>query len=90
VVILKGNNYPIYISRSHYQALNWLKHNTAQDAVILSTSKTSILIPAFTARMVYLGHGHQTINWPEKLSFVDNFFFQTNNADDLKKEWLKK
>lgn len=68
----------IYLAKEEIEAMKWLKQNTAQDSIILSTLSMGNLIPAFTLRQVYLGHGHQTAHFQEKWERT-NWFFKTNS-----------
>lgn len=88
-ILILWDRYAIYLPQENYQAMVWLKSNVSDDEVILSSAPTGNVIPAYTGRKVYLGHGHQTNNWREKLNFVNNIFFNTNNFDGQKFKWLK-
>ncbi|MFA6304634.1 MAG: hypothetical protein WCV73_04400 [Patescibacteria group bacterium] len=78
----------IYLQPSEANALLWLKNNIDKNSVILSEHLVGNFIPAFTGRFVYLGHGHQTNRWSEKMVKVEQWFFATNNDDAQKSSWL--
>ena len=89
MVLILWKRYPIHIPRENFQAIKWFKVNIEKNEVILAAPATGNIIPAYSARTVYIGHGHQTANWLDKKNNVNNFFFSTNQADDLKERWLK-
>ncbi len=78
-----------YLSVPEKQAMLWLKDNLRPGELILSSAKKGNLIPALSGRLVYLGHGHQTNNWPEKKAKVEEWFFKSNGSDEQKARWLK-
>jgi len=88
-VLILWDRYPVYMFQDHYQAMKWLKNNVKTNEVILTTPTSGNIIPAYTGRNVYIGHGHQTINWIEKKIYVNDIFFGTNNFDEQKSRWLK-
>lgn len=81
---------PFYLPRDEQAAMDWIKRNTAPGAVILSSHIAGFLIPAFTARPVYIGHDLQTAYFSQKKPLVD-WFFQSDASDADQKEdflWL--
>src|SRR3989339_306291 len=87
LVLVAWRRYPIYIPKSYALAFDWLKANLTNQEPILSSAQTGNIIPAFTGRLVYLGHGHQTADWQQKKPLVDNFF-KDNVHDEAKRAWL--
>lgn len=79
-----------YLTAEEKLGLNWLKQNLSKNDLLLSENMTGNLIPAFTGRYVYLGHGHQTNNWLAKKAKVEEWFFKTDNDDQNKHQWLKR
>lgn len=65
---------PYQVSRELISACAWLADNTPEDSVVLSAFENGSLIPAFSGRPVYLGHDHQTINFPTKTEKTRSFF----------------
>ena len=61
---------PFFISKSEYDALDWLKHNTSKEDLMLSGIELSNWIPAFAGRSVYAGHHDQTISAQSKYSLL--------------------
>ena len=51
-----------YLTQDETAALNWLKDNTAADAVILAGPEMGLFIPAQTGRRVIYGHPFETVN----------------------------
>lgn len=88
ITIFNYRSAPQFISKSVYEAMFWLKDNVAKDQVILAEPINGNIIPALSANPVYIGHGHQTIDWTFKLYDVKNWFFLTNQGDIAKKAWL--
>jgi len=80
----------MYIAKDESSAVRWLKENLSENDLVLSSSMTGNIIPAYSGRKVFIGHGHQTSEWPDKLVYVSHFFFFTNGADSQKQAWLKK
>lgn len=80
---------PIYFNQDEYQAIEWLKDNVGENEIMLAHEVTGNLLPAVTGRIVYFGHGHQTLNSDEKLTWL-RWFFKTNGSDQVKKNWLNK
>lgn len=76
----------IYASRSTIAAMDWLESNAPKNSIVMSGFLDGNLLPARTGLRVYVGHGHQTINWGQKVSFVTQKFFRTSysNADRRK------
>ena len=87
-VLIAWDRYPIYISQEDYRAILWFKDNVQKEEVILSSAPSGNLIPAYSGRKVFIGHGHQTSDWQDKLNYLNNFFFATNEDDEQKKDWL--
>jgi len=52
----------LYISKSEQTALTWLSQNSPQDAIVLASPETGLLIPAQTGRRVVYGHPFETVD----------------------------
>ena len=104
LIVLTGSNYLIlimsfypiinpgpiyYLENSRLEAMQWLKNNTSPKSVVLSSCPNCNLIPAFGLRRVYLGHWDFTVNSKQKLALL-NYFFQKNNPNDGRKNFLLK
>jgi len=90
VVLYSNYSTPYYISRESYEAMLWIKNNLSRDQVILAEPVDGNIIPAITANVVYLGHGHQTADWTTKFYKVKKWFFASNRKDQEKKDWLER
>lgn len=77
------------ITRGESEAFKVYKNLSNENDIILSKYKTGNLLPAFISRKVYVGHGHQTVNWPEKIYF-SNWFFKADGQEKLKHQQLLK
>lgn len=95
IILLECFNYtsnkrPFYLKKEEYQAILWLKEKANEEDIILTNGDNlGNIIPSITGRVVYIGHGHQTINWDRKLVLA-RWFYENNNFDNIKKGWLKK
>jgi len=79
---------PYYLSKEETDSMKWIKTNVLENEIILSSFYTGNYIPAYTGRIVYIGHGPQTINLPIKLEIID-WFFKDNQEDTLKYNFIK-
>jgi hypothetical protein len=64
----------LYLTRGEYQALEWVRMNTSEDAVILVSPEMGRFIPALTGRRVLYGHPFETVNAKENEQMVTEFF----------------
>lgn len=64
----------IYIPKTSYAAIEYIKNNLPKDSAILSHEKYGIIIPAFAPTISYFGHVTQTMNYREKEQNVIDFF----------------
>ena len=63
----------LYLSREEVNGLRWLDQNTAQDAVVLSSDRLGMFIPAWSGRSVVYGHPFESINAKQNKLLVDDF-----------------
>lgn len=80
--------YPTYVSGDYKKGLDWLKTNVKNDEAVFSSRFTGNLLPAFTGKRVFIGHGHQTADWDVK-KFFNEWFFASNDYDKAKAQKLK-
>ncbi|MFA6553535.1 MAG: hypothetical protein WCT27_03840 [Patescibacteria group bacterium] len=80
--------YPYYVDRTEIEAMYWLKDNTTLDDVVFSTYEIGNFIPAYSGRIVWLGHGPQTINLEEKFRTAQ-WFWREDGEDGEKYDLLK-
>jgi len=64
----------VYISQGKVLAMQWIRENTKEEDIVISSVESGNLIPAISVRQVYLGHSHQTALSEDKLFEVKNFF----------------
>jgi hypothetical protein len=63
----------LYLTRGEYQALEWMRMHTSEDAVILVSPEMGRYVPALTGRRVLYGHPFETVNAEEKEQLVTEF-----------------
>ncbi|MFA6908514.1 MAG: hypothetical protein WC289_01375 [Patescibacteria group bacterium] len=63
-----------YIPNDMVTMMSWYKNNASETDVLLSSWYTGNVIPAFTGRTVYGGHGVQTLHAQEKFDQINRFF----------------
>jgi|GEM_PF-1074647 len=78
---------PFYLPQAEYESLKWLQENSGPEDIVLSGHTDGFIIPAFTARRVYIGHDLQTANFYDKRPQMEKFFADNENLEE-KKEWL--
>lgn len=79
---------PYYLSKGQTESFDWIKNNVLINEIIISSYYMGNYIPAYTGRIVYIGHGPQTINWTKKLEIID-WFFKDDQNDEGKYKFLK-
>ncbi|MBD3203551.1 hypothetical protein GF327_04605 [Candidatus Woesearchaeota archaeon] len=72
-----------YIYPEEHEALEWLKANSKEYSVVLSTYNIGNYIPRYMNNRVYLGHWAQTINFTEKSEDVIEFYQGKSDSIDL-------
>jgi len=78
-----------YIEKDLIQAMDFLK-NKKENFVVFNTSQNIVnIVPAFTGKTVYTGHGVETISFFEKQKEVD-WFFRINRLESIEKDYLLK
>ena len=88
IVIYSYKAPPQFISQVAYQAILWVKENLDDNDVILTDPTNGNIFPSITGKIVYIGHGHQTIDWETKLAKSQWWFFVSDKQDEAKKKWL--
>jgi hypothetical protein len=68
--------------------MDWITKSVQPGEVILSGHISGFLIPAFTARPVYLGHDLQTAYFSFKKPLME-WFYRDDSEADVKKEFLE-
>ncbi|MFA5188213.1 MAG: hypothetical protein WC460_02530 [Patescibacteria group bacterium] len=78
-----------YLPDSFYQAAVWLKTKSLSNEAVLASAQNGMILPPFINRPVFLGSGHQTLDFQHKRELLDKWFFQDNNQADAKKQFLQ-
>ena len=69
-----ANRNPIlYLTREEASGLQWLSQNTPQGAVVLSSPRLGMFIPAWSGRSVVYGHPFESLQADLKQPQVDDF-----------------
>lgn len=71
---------PFYLTLKKMAAIQWLKDNTPEETVILASSANGLVLPAWSGRTVFLGHGDETAFSNKKREMV-LWFFGAASAD---------
>ncbi len=77
---------PYYLEQGEVDGMHWLRDHAGYRDIIFSSYYIGNYIPAYSGRVVWIGHGPQTINLPWK--FETNEWFWQDNRDDIQKETL--
>ena len=72
--LLPQKPYVVYPRKEIMEAIFWLGKNTSPDSVVFSGETVGSMIPAYAGNFVWLGHGHQTVNFSLKMTEVKNFY----------------
>ncbi|NDJ62467.1 MAG: hypothetical protein GYB67_15170 [Chloroflexi bacterium] len=65
---------PLFRSTAERAALAWLDAQAAPDAVVLSSARQGNALPAYTNLRTYMGHGPETLFWPQKTATLEAFY----------------
>lgn len=79
---------PYYLYSEEVEGMRWLKNNLAKEDVVLSSYYMGNYIPAYSGRIVWIGHGPQTINLIHKEE-LSQWFWQDNSELERKYNFLK-
>jgi len=63
--------------------MEWLKANTPHNSIILSSFHNGNVIPLYSDRIVYAGHGPMTIFLNDKMEKVENFYSTKNKTSEI-------
>src|SRR3989344_1154207 len=78
-----------YLDKKVVEAASWLK-TIPNDKIIFNSAENVInILPAFSGRTVYVGHGVETPNFRYKQKEVD-WFFTKNRLDEIERRFLIK
>ncbi len=68
------NGYFVYPIADWMEAIYWLRDNSRESDVVLSGPAAGNYIPAYSGNFVYIGHGHQTVNFDGKRAREPEFY----------------
>ncbi len=78
---LSRHDYPFYLNREEVSGLEWLEKNGSGNDVVISSLDIGQYVPAITGKTAFLAHWAQTVEYHEKVGFVEQFFSdQTDDA----------
>lgn len=72
---------PFFVSQDVLVAADWIKQHTTEDDVLYAQPFLGNVLPAYTGRRMYIGHGHQTIDWEQRLDFVTKTFYRLTSEE---------
>jgi hypothetical protein len=73
----------LFLAGNELRAFDWIKANTAQDAVVLASSDIGLLIPAYTGRRVIYGHPFETVHASLEKERIARFFQDSSTIDSM-------
>lgn len=86
--LIPAHPYVVYPVKSFMEGIDWLKNKTSHDEIVLAGETAGSMIPAYSGNTVYLGHGHQTVNFPLKQANMQSFYSGKFEENEMK-EFLK-
>ncbi|MCH7492342.1 hypothetical protein IID19_01980 [Patescibacteria group bacterium] len=72
---------PYYLHEEEVAAMHWLRDNSGIEEVVFSSFYIGNYIPAYSGRIVWIGHGPQTIDLSAKLALSSWFWEEDTEAD---------
>ncbi len=76
-----------YLHEDEVAAMHWLRDNLTIDQIIFSAKLTGNYIPAYSGRIVWIGHGPQTADLENKIE-LQNWFWANDSEADKKYQLL--
>ncbi len=73
---------PLFRPNAEVAAFDWLNQHAPADAVVLASVASGNALPAFANLRPYMGHGPETLDWPQKTEDVRRFFGGEMDADE--------
>ncbi|HVU13426.1 MAG TPA: hypothetical protein VHD90_19240, partial [Phototrophicaceae bacterium] len=65
---------PLFRPAAEVDAFNWLDQHAPPDQIVLSAVETGNVLPAWTNLRTVMGHGPETLQWPEKTDELEAFY----------------
>ncbi|PIS41120.1 MAG: hypothetical protein COT25_04800 [Candidatus Kerfeldbacteria bacterium CG08_land_8_20_14_0_20_42_7] len=79
--------YMYYPLQSDLDGMSWLKDNTTDADIILSSKEIGNFIPAQTGRRVFIGHKPQTLFSDVKAQLVIDFYQSPSSSKQFLRDW---
>lgn len=79
--------YMYYPLQGDIDAMRWLKDNTDDTDIILSSKEIGNFIPAYTGRRVFIGHKPQTLFSDVKVKLVRDFYENPSEQKQFVSDW---
>ena len=73
---------PLFRPATEINALEWLNLHSQPGAITLSAVETGNVVPAWTHLRTYMGHGPETIQWPQKTERLTAFYSDGMTASE--------
>lgn len=81
----------LYLTRGEAGALEWIRANTPEEALVLAAPQTGLFIPAHTGRRVLYGHPFETVPAEAEQAQVEAFFAgEALPAGETPQAWLER
>ncbi|MBI5037525.1 MAG: hypothetical protein HZC01_02375 [Candidatus Kerfeldbacteria bacterium] len=77
---------PYYLPQTDVDGMHWLRDHAGYRDIVFSSYYMGNYIPAYSGRVVWIGHGPQTINLSWKYTIQE--WFWRDNSEDAEKEHL--
>ncbi len=65
---------PLFRPAAEVDAFNWLDQHASPGEIVLSAVETGNVLPAWTNLRTVMGHGPETLQWPEKTGELEAFY----------------
>jgi len=89
IALAQNTDQRLYYPKEDFSAMTWLRENTPETAVILSTPDYGNILPGRTGRTVFIGHTSETARVDEKYAQTVWWYAQETAAQDTY-DFLKK
>ena len=73
---------PLFRPAAEVDAFNWLNQYSQPGEIALSAVETGNVLPAWTHLRTFMGHGPETIQWPEKTQQLQAFYAYNLHASE--------
>ena len=73
----------LYLKGTQFQALAWIRGNTAEHSLVLASPEMGLRIPGWTGRRVIYGHPFETTHAVEEKRAVEDFFSERMSQTEM-------